>query len=516
MTRIGAIDAGSNAIRVVIADLATQESTEPVRLEAERVAVRLGHNAFTSGALSNETLDAAVAAFVGFRARFDDHGVKLYRAVATSAVRSATNRAVLLHRLHHEANIDLDVIDGEEEARLVRAAVLHAMGTQATPRMILDLGGGSLEVNVRDDDTWRGTSLPVGTVRLMEMFGLDGRIEDAEAAMVRRYAATLVRPLAAALNAVDATAVITGGNAEALAKIFGDGHPTTPSFSVEDLERGLPALIGSDVDARMAELGVKRDRAEVIGIAALVFASVARQLGVQRLVSPGVGVREGILLELAETARVQQVKADGVHDRALLAAARAFAGRVDHHTAHGEQVRFLASSLFHQLRDAHELPEDRCVLLEVAALLHDVGEVVNPRGHHKHSEYMIMSGQIAGLTGRDREMVALMARCHRKDPARIQAIVAGSSLHKRQRGELRKLIGMLRLADSLDSAHRSQVEQLICTRVGEAIVLDVVGSGGPSSGTGAALIHKADVLAKELGLEVRVTVAPATGAAAAR
>jgi len=513
MTTIGAIDAGSNAIRVVIAELGGEGSGEVVPLEAERVAVRLGHNAFTTGALTTETIDAAVAAFTSFRARFDDHGVKLYRAVATSAVRTATNRAVLLYRLHHEAKIDLEVIDGDEEARLVRAAVLHAMGTQA-PRMILDLGGGSLEINVRDDATWRGFSLPVGTVRLMETFGIDGAIGDAEAAMVRRYAATLMRPLSAALNAVDATAVITGGNAEALAKLFGDGHPTAPSFSVEDLERGLPSLIGSDVDDRMAKLGVKRDRAEVIGIAALVFASVARQLGVQTLVSPGVGVREGLLLDLAETARVQQVKEDGVHDRALLAAARAFAGRVDHDTTHGEHVRSLASTLFHQLREAHQLPEERGVLLEVAALLHDVGEVVSPRGHHKHSEYMITRGQIAGLTGRDREMVALMARCHRNAPGQIRERVAASSLPKRQRAELRKLIGLLRIADSLDSAHRSRVEQLLCSRMGDAIVLDVVVRAGPASHDDAELIAKSGFLAKELGLDVRITVA-ATGASVA-
>ena len=96
-----------------------------------------------------------------------------------------------------------------------------------------------------------------------------------------------------------------------------------------------------------------------------------------------------MLLELAETAREEQAKAEGAHDKALLTAARAFANRVDHDTTHGEHVRQLARALFHQLRDVHGIPDDRGVLLEVAALLHDVGEVVNVRGHHKHSEYMI-------------------------------------------------------------------------------------------------------------------------------
>jgi len=216
-TRLGAIDAGSNAIRVVIAELG---ATELVRIEAERIPVRLGHNAFTHGVLEPQTIDDAVAAFVHFRERFDHHQVAIYRAVATSAVRNASNRDVLLHRLYHEAGIELEVIEGEEEARLVRKAVSQAMGGPA-PRVILDLGGGSLEVNVRAGSAWRGHSLPVGTVRLLETFGLDGAIGDAEAGMVRRYTATLVTPIARAANG-HTTAAITGGNADALAKIFGE------------------------------------------------------------------------------------------------------------------------------------------------------------------------------------------------------------------------------------------------------------------------------------------------------
>src|SRR2546423_14127774 len=135
--RLGAIDAGSNAIRVVIAELA---ATDVVRIEAERIPVRLGHNAFTTGALASETIDQAVAAFVHFRQRFDHHGVTTYRAVATSAVRNASNRDVLLHRLYHEAGIELEVIEGEEEARLVRKAVTSAANGSGPPRASLDLG----------------------------------------------------------------------------------------------------------------------------------------------------------------------------------------------------------------------------------------------------------------------------------------------------------------------------------------------------------------------------------------
>ena len=498
--RLGAIDAGSNAIRVVIAELA---ATELVRIEAERIPVRLGHNAFTSGELDTKTIDQAVAAFVHFRQRFDSHGVTIYRAVATSAVRNASNRDVLLHRLYHEAGIELDVIEGEEEARLVRKAVLQAMAG-SPPKVILDLGGGSLEVSLREGSVWRGNSLPVGTVRLLETFGLDGPIAEAEAGMVRRYTATLINPIAR--GSTQTLAAITGGNAEALAKIFGDSSAAAPTFDLVELEKGLPSIVGATVEERMAKFGFKKDRAEVIGIAALVFATVARQLGLQKLVSPGVGVREGVLIELAETAREEQAKAEGAHDKALLTAARSFANRVDHDTTHGEHVRLLSRALFHQLRDVHGVPDGRGVLLEVAALLHDVGEVVNKQGHHKHSEYMIRWGRIPGLDDIGREMVALMARCHRKDPSRAKQMINDAPLSKEQRVHLRRMTALLRIADGLDMEHRSRVEQVVCTRMGEAIVLDLVVRDGPSRDD-AQLVRKGDMLKDELGLDVRVTVA---------
>ncbi len=508
-TRLAAIDAGSNAIRVVIAELVPPTQIDGrapevvVRIEAERIPVRLGHNAFTTGTFDAETIDRAVAAFVHFRERFDHHGVGMYRAVATSAVRNASNRDVLLHRLYHEAGIELEVIEGEEEARLVRKAVAQALAQSphGMPRAILDLGGGSLEVNVRSGSVWRGHSLPVGTVRLMETFGLDNAIGDAEAGMVRRYTATLLQPVARLASGLG-FAAITGGNAEALAKILGDGQ----SIELATLEKGLPGLVAASVEDRIAKLGVKRDRAEVLGIAALVFATAARQLGIQRLVAPGVGVREGVLIELAETAREEQAKAEGAHDKALLTAARSFANRVDHDTTHGEHVRLLARALFHQLRDVHGVPDSRGVLLEVAALLHDIGEVVDQRGHHKHSEYMIRWGRIPGLDESGREMVALMARCHRKDAARAKKLIDESNLPKDLRSQLRKMTALLRVADSLDSEHRSRVEQVVCTRMGNAIVLDLVVRDGPSRDD-PALVRKADLFKDELGLDVRVTVA---------
>src|SRR5688572_11084656 len=168
---LGAIDAGSNAIRVCIARAV---GGELVVVEAERVPVRLGHHTFTHGELDTKTIEAAVVAFARFRRLFDQHGVTRYRAVATSALRNAANREDLIDRLFRELKIELEVIDGEEEGRLVRRAVLQAMKGRSDPSLIVDLGGGSLEVTERVRDGWDTWSLKIGTVRLLETFGLTG------------------------------------------------------------------------------------------------------------------------------------------------------------------------------------------------------------------------------------------------------------------------------------------------------------------------------------------------------
>ncbi len=528
--RLGAIDAGSNAIRMVIAE--AEGPRVWTTIETMRVPVRLGHGPYTNGVLSDDRIAAAVAVFAQFRELFALHGVHRYRAVATSAVRTARNRDALLHRLYHEAGIELEVIDGDEEARLVRKAVSHAFATRAPggtqPDLILDLGGGSLEINVRRDGHWQGTSLPIGTVRLAETFGLYGVIGANEAGMVRRYVATLLsasEPLQALLapktpladTAADelhrlrrenggATgghrapplgfAAACGGNAEAFARLCGPdagiitsagtlhGHSEDGrsaggpgdmgGFELDQLESLLPEILDADVEARMARFGVRRDRAEVMGVAALVFTTVARALKIPHLAVPGVGIRDALLLDLAEGLAVAQAEADSAQGKALLTSARTFANRVGHNLTHGEQVRRLAQSIFAQCSDIHDLGPEFSIILEVAALLHDVGEVVHPRSHHKHSEYMIRWGRIPGLEGIDRDLVAALVRTHRKSPPDSKKHEAVAALNKAQRTAVRKLAAILRLADGLDTDHRQSIQRVIVSRMGGTITFDLI------------------------------------------
>jgi exopolyphosphatase / guanosine-5'-triphosphate,3'-diphosphate pyrophosphatase len=464
---LAAIDAGSNAIRMAIAR--REPDGRLIPLESDRAPVRLGHNTFTRGELDGKTVASAVAAFARFRRAFDRHGVTAYRAVATSALRNAHNREHLIDRLYRELDLELQVIDGEEEARLVRRAVLHAFGDHEPPAMIVDLGGGSLEVSERSQGEWITSSMKIGTVRLLETFGLSGPIGDAEARMVRRFVAAQLRTsLPEELwDPSTTTAAACGGNAEALASLFGDRDRTTgfPALKIGALEAALPGLVAADVAGRMKTYDVRQDRAEVMAVAALVFAALGQTLGLKRLVVPGVGLRDGVLLDLVESkgGRIER-------EAAALSAARSFSARLGHNTGHAELVRRLAARLFDALREPLGLPPRLGVILEAAALLHDLGEVIHRRSHHKHSEYLILNGRIPGLDDLERQMVAAIARAHRKSlPDRRHATFAG--LPPGRQAEVRALVALLRVADALDTDHRQRIVDLAIEVKGKKVVL---------------------------------------------
>ncbi|HTM19405.1 MAG TPA: HD domain-containing protein, partial [Kofleriaceae bacterium] len=479
--RVGAIDAGSNAIRLLIAEPGAHGY--PRRVLGLRVPIRLGHGAFTVGELHPGTVDAAVAAFVRFRGLFNEHQVLRYRAVTTSAVRDARNRDVLVHRIHAESGIELEVITGDEEARLVRKAVRNAMRGRPQPASVLDLGGGSLEVNLRNVARWVSASLPIGTVRLIETLGLTGAIGDDEARMVRRYVHTLLEISLREQSARDLSpSAACGGNAEALARLFGGGDGAARALPRAALESALPELLALDVPGRMARYGVRRDRAEVMGVAALVLATSAEMLGVDRFLVPGVGIRDALAFELAATLplrnRTGAGTLDAVRRKAALTSARMFSARLGHDLHHGEQVRRLALALFDQTRRLHGLADDARAALELAALLHDIGESINSRAHHRHGEYLVRSGRIAELDDDTRNMVAALIRSHRRAQPSARKHPAYAALSSRARRHMRTLLGILRLADGLDTEHQQRVRNLTVVRRGHRIDLrlDMTGS----------------------------------------
>ena len=476
---IAAIDAGSNAVRLSVARAYSALDIEP--LHSERYSLRLGESVFLRHRFSEDIFKKGVKAFRHFREVMDEFGVTQYRAVGTSACREARNRKQFTRRIRQRSGITLEVISSAEESRLGREAALAALGPETPPRCIIDLGGGSLEISVlRDHSVEHSAQLPVGTVRLMTTLNIPGAIGPAQAEQVRRYVRALLESrLPSRPNLGESVTVALGGNAETLAAVApGPREHGVPTLQLALLRERLTGILERDLRERMKTYAVRRDRADVMGIAALTFITLGRYLNLRTLSIPGVGIREALLQESAREAfSRKEPHRYNAAARQLIVGTRSFARRLEYDQPHAEHVRELSIMLFDQLQPIHHLPPQSRVLLEAGALLHDVGHMVSHRGHHKHGEYLALYGDIVGLEPRDRAIVAALVRYHNRKSEPAGHHVAYSSLHSNDQRIARRLAAILRIAEALDHSHRQRVANLDASFRRGAVGLQIAARG---------------------------------------
>ncbi|MGB7727660.1 MAG: Ppx/GppA phosphatase family protein [Candidatus Acidiferrum sp.] len=476
---IAAIDAGSNAVRLSIARAYSGLDIEP--LITERYPLRLGEGVFVRHRFTEEVLKKGMKAFRHLHEIMEEFGVTKYRAVATSASREAQNRGTLIRRVKQATGITLEVISAREESRLGREAVFAALGPEAPAGCIADLGGGSLELSIlRDHTLTHAVQLPLGTVRLMSTLNLPGVIRPAQAEQVRRYVRALLESrLPVRPNLADRVAVALGGNAETLANVApGPRQDGLPTLEVSLLRERLPDILKRDVRSRMKAYGVRRDRADVMAVAGLIFVTLGRYLNIRTFAIPSVGLREGLLQEIARDAfsrkEPHRYNADA---RQILVGTRSFGRRLEYDQRHAEHVRELSLMLFDQLQPLHHLPVQARVQLEAGALLHDSGHRISHRGHHKHGEYLALNGDIPGLEGRDRNIVAAVVRYHNRKSEPDGHHPAYSVLNNNDKRIARRLASLVRIAEGLDHSHRQRILSLRATFQRGAVTLQVQARG---------------------------------------
>ncbi len=505
---IAAIDAGSNAVRLSVARAYSALDIEPVHME--RYPLRLGESVFVRPRFSEEISKKAAKAFRHFRELMDEFGVTRYRAVATSATREARNRKAFVRRIKQRSGITLEVISAAEESRLGREAVLAALGPEDPPQCIVDLGGGSLEISIlRDHTVEQGTQLPVGTVRLMTTLELPGVIRPAEAEQVRRYVRALLESkLMPRPNLGESIAVALGGNAETLANVApGPRQHGLQTMDLPLLRARLPDILRRNVRERMKAYAVRRDRADVMGVAAITFLTLGRYLNLRTFALPGVGVREGLLQEIAREAfSRKEPHRYNAAARQLLVGTRSFARRLGYEQQHAEHVRELSIQLFDQLQPVHHMLAHARVLLEAGALLHDTGHMISHRGHHKHGEYL--NGDIPGLEGRDRAMAAALVRYHNRKSEPAGHHTAYSSLNNADKRVTRRLAAILRIAEALDHSHRQRVMKLRAAFQHGAVGLQVHARGDAAEDMRDAN-RSAELFEKEFHVSLYFRQAPA-------
>jgi exopolyphosphatase/guanosine-5'-triphosphate,3'-diphosphate pyrophosphatase len=440
---LAAIDVGTNAVRMEIARPLPDGSIET--LHQERDPVRPGEGVFATGSMSRQVADRLLATLRRYAALCRRYHATV-RAVATSAVREARNQEEIVRRVKRETGLDLEVVSGREEARLICVGVLN--GRPRTARgLVVDIGGGSTEVATAvGEEAKELYSVGLGAVRLTEIFGSAGKVSPERLSVMRSFAEEAFRDAIPRRLPHGSGAIGSSGTINAIVAAHGDARRMT----LRSVGRAVEKLAGQSVAERRARFEPRR--AEIIVAGAVILEGAMRHLGLESIVAVDTGLRNGILVDLAR--RSPEATAAAAAGRA--AAALAFGRRFNFDEAHARHTARLALELFDQLADVHGLPASARGLLEAAALLHDVGHAVSPTRHHKHTFYLVSSADIPGFSDRERLLVALVSRYHRRSaPERHRADLAG--LPSGEFRLVRRLVALLRIADALDRSHHQPV-----------------------------------------------------------
>jgi exopolyphosphatase/guanosine-5'-triphosphate,3'-diphosphate pyrophosphatase len=459
---IAALDIGTNSFHLVVA--------KPVEtgfevITSEKEVIRLGHGAGDMKQLEPEAIERGIASLKRMRAVTDVHGAKL-RAVATSAVREAKNRNEFIKRARKEADIDVEVISGVEEARLIHLGARYAVAVGEQPMLLCDIGGGSTELVVAaGDEILLARSFKLGAVRLTDRFFSTDALHPSALSSCRKFVRSMlatVKPEVLELGFE--IAVGSSGSVEAVAKLIRklNNEPELKSFNryefdAKDVTKVLDLMADTPtVKERAQVFGLDSARAEIILAGAVILEGIALSFDVSKFTYSDYALREGVLFDTL--AREKLIKNPEDIDPALLSV-KQLADRCDDRPEHSAYVAKIALSLFDCLQKKLALPPASRRYLEAAALLANVGVVVSHSKHHLHSYYVIRNSELVGLTDREIELIAVIARYHRKSAPK-QSHAEFAQLSEADQKLVTSLAAILRIAIGLDRTQDGRVKSV--------------------------------------------------------
>jgi len=504
--RIAAIDVGSNSVRLLVAeyDPASGLSIVDELKDQPRLAAGLAR----TGCLNDAAMDRAIQTLGRMREVCQRRGVRRIAAVATAAVREAENGPWFVRRVRQELDIPLRIIDPETEAALSYRSVAHHFPLAGERTIVADIGGGSLELIGAVDGLVELTlSLPLGAVWLTELYLTGRRPIQREISALRKYIRKQLKRGLSSREWAAAAVIGSGGTFTTLGRVSRARRGMSPGESIHgvtvdtaEVERLLDWLASRTPEERRQVPGLNPERADIILAGLAVTAELLDWVRTRSLTVSAFGLREGLLLEMAG--------AEEPVVRDPLRLFREFVERCQSDRRHVEHVRKLALQLFEQLGQTLGCGPEEQFLLEAAGLLHDVGQLVSYPKHHKHSYSLITHAERLGLSPRDRQLVALVSRYHRRTGPRkrhpeFAALPAGDQ------EIVRRLSAILRVADGLDRGHSAAVEKVTSRLDAKALTLTAAPA---TKGTDLGLecwgaSRKADVMAKLLQRDVVITPA---------
>lgn len=520
---LAAIDIGTNSIHMVIVKIQPRLPSFTI-IAREKDTVRLGNRDPETGNLTQEATERAIAALKRCQDLAASFGAQHLVAVATSAVREAPNGQGFIQEVEERLGLEVNLISGPEEARRIYLGVLSSYDFGDRSHVIIDIGGGSTELILADRKEARFlSSTKVGAVRLTQDFVHSDPISKSEFRQLRAYINGMMErttdELRQTLKPGEVPRLIgTSGTIETLATLHAFKHVgSVPNplqgygFSRDELEKMVNHL-ASLTEAQRNELeGMSEKRAEIIVAGALILLETMKILGLEEIKICEMALREGVIVDWMLTHGLIEDRLRfqiSIRERSVLAIAHKY--QVD--LGSSQRVARFALSIFDQLQGPlHHWGGEEREILWGAAILHKCGLHVSHAAYHKHSYYLIRHGELLGFTETELELIANVARYHRKSKPKKRKHLSYGGLSKINRLKVRQLSGILRLAVALDRRQIPAVDQIQCYYHGPSAQLDLTifpsDSGDRCGLERWSLEYKKAVFAEEFGITVNVHLA---------
>src|SRR4030088_3134445 len=507
--RLAAIDIGTNSLHMIVVRVRSDLSFEVI--DREKEMVRLGAGGLDGRALTPEAVHAARQVLSKFRRLAESHRVDEIIAAATSAVREAENGGEFLHAVTEQTGIRARVIAGTEEARLIHIAAVYGVGTASDVAVVVDIGGGSVEVTRgAGANVELGRSFKLGVIRLTERFVKSDPLEPRdERKLVRhidteigKYLHQVARDGFERVIGTSGTILSIGAVASAAEGLAPGASLRNRRFAAKQIRRVRKDLVALDLEKRLRVPGLEPRRADLAVAGAILLDEILKRLGAEEITLCDLSLREGLVLDYIARHRKEIAQADRYPDvrrRSVFELAE----RCNYWPEHSQHVARLAIGLFDQTRAIHGLTDREREWLEYAAILHDIGVHISYEGHHKHSYYLVKNGDLRGFEPDEIEAIALVARYHRQATPKRKHDGVGQLRRRLRRAGTQAAI--LRLAESLDRSHAQTITGLELHDRGDDDLLQLRTSGDAELELWAAARHAAPfetLTGKPLRIEV--------------
>jgi exopolyphosphatase/guanosine-5'-triphosphate,3'-diphosphate pyrophosphatase len=507
---LAAIDIGTNSVHLVIAKARPDGGFDILGKEKE--PVRLGHGGNDLDKLSPDAIERGIEVLGRYRQIADSHGARI-AAVATSAVREATNRADFIERARSEAGVEIDVISGTEEARLIYLGAQQALPLFDQRSMVVDIGGGSTEfVYGEGPRIAAARSLKLGAIRLTDHFRTDRDIDSDTIRDVRDYLRAYLSPAVGAMGAMPRDlAVGCSGTILTLAAMSEAREGRFPQtlngvkLGASTLKKLEKQLLTTPLKNRRDIPGMDERRADILPAGAMLLRTIFDLFSIKEMTVSEYALREGVVFDRLQPLPARFHHLSDPRRESVLALAASFHEDIEH----VGQAADHSLRLFDGLSSEHGLDSASRDVLEAAALLHNVGLFVSHSAHHKHSYYVIRNtDRLAGFTDTEIELIAVVARYHRKAPPRLKHLEY-AALTKQDRRRVSILAGMLRIGIALDRSRSGLITDL-STSIddGEIMVALTTEPDSDHSLERFMVAERKDLLEDSLGLPISFEFGP--------